>query len=145
VPGAEPPFSFQELDMMRTFMLMPKLFSTPGALIEGVFSSLNGLVTNPTDMGFTLFAIRQVLYNLNQLEFQLAYLDHAPLMGTVKIEGKIVTDPVATAFMFRYVDGPALITQLASRLAFTPIGNYFAPSQVDTSGKALSYARPRMF
>jgi hypothetical protein len=149
VPGTSPNFSFQELDLMRTYMLMPKLFATPGALLEGVFSSINGLNSDPLDMGYTQFAIRQVLFNLVQLETQLAYLEAAPIMGTVEIEGKIITDPQGTAFMYRYVDGPALINQLASRLAFPPAGNYFAPVETAPGNSMGSYRnqyrQPRLF
>ena len=142
-PGTSPPFTYQELDMIRTYMMTPKLFATPGALLEGVFSSINGMITDPLDMGWTQFAIRQVLYNLNQLETQIALLESAPLFGTVKIEDKIVVDPVVTLFTYRYVEGPALINQLASRLAYQPDQNYFAPVALVPAGTNIAYKYPK--
>lgn len=148
-PGVGTIFSYQELDMMRTYMLMPKLFATPGAMLEGVFSSINGLITDPLDMGYTQFAIRQLLYSLNQLEFQIVYLENAPILSTVEVMGKVITDPIGALFTYRYIDGPALINQLSSRLAFPPAGNYFAPAEINAgnsmAGYRNKYRRPKMF
>jgi hypothetical protein len=143
IPGGVVPWTYQELDLMRTYMMTPKLFATPGALLEGIFSSINGMNTDPLDMGWTQFAIRQVLFNLVQLETQLAYLQNAPIMGALKIEGKIVTDPVGTAFMYRYVDGPALINQLASRLAYFPDRDYFTGAKLSPSGTNIAFRYPK--
>lgn len=143
IPGGVLPWTFQELDMMRTYMMVPKLFATPGALLEGIFSSINGMITDPLDLGFTQFAIRQVLYNLNLLELNLSILENVPIMSTVEIEGKISLDPQATAFMYRYIDGPALINQLSSRLAFQPDHNYFAPVELVPTSNNIAYRYPK--
>jgi len=142
VPGGSLPWTPQELDMMRTYMMMPKVFATPGALIEGIFSSIQGMNTDASDLGWTQFVIRQVLFNLNFIETQIAILENAPLLGTVEIEGKIVTDPQGTLFILREFEGPALINQLASRLAFMPDTNYFSPVKLMPTGSGLAYRRP---
>lgn len=143
VPGATPPWTFQELDMMRTYMMTPKLFATPGALLEGIFSSINGMITDPLDMGWTQFVIRQVLYNLNQLETQIALLEIAPYLASVEIQGKIVIDPIATLFVLRYVEGPALIQQLSSRLAYQPDRNYFSPVDLVPTSTNIAFRYPK--
>lgn len=145
VPGGSPPFTFQELDMMRTYMMTPKTFATPGAMLEGIFTAINGFNNDPQDMGWTQFAIRQVLYNLTQLEFQLSILENVPVMSTVQINGKIEVDPQGTAFIYRYIDGPALIAQLASRLAYFPDQNYFAPVKLTRTSDHIAYRRPKMY
>lgn len=143
VPSVGPVFTPQELDLLRTYMMVPKVFATPNSLLEGIFLGINNLVNDPIDLGWTQYAIRQVLFNLTQLEANLAILDNTPIMSTININGKVMVDPQGTAFMYRYIEGPALISRLSSRLAFFPDKNYFAPAKLTPTADHISYRRPK--
>jgi hypothetical protein len=137
------PFTPQERDQIRTYLMVPLVFSTPGALLEGVMDGINGLY-NTSDAGATQAAIRVVLAKLTALEAQIAVNEQLMLASEVVDEVKI--DAARVLAILRYMEGPALISQLAQRCAFNPDANYFAPvrmAQNVTYGGHRNYKHPR--
>lgn len=133
------PFTPQEKDLMRTYMMVPKVFSTPGALLEGIFDAIDGLY-NTDDAGATQAAIRTTLTNLQALEAQIATLQL--LLLATDVENEVKLNASNALAVIRYQEGPALINQLASRLAFVPDRNYFEPTPVLGVGQlTTSYRR----
>ena len=138
------PFTPAERDYMRTLMLVPMPFSTPGALLEGIFDGINGMYDNPFDQGATQAAIRVVLSKLAALEAQIATYEN--LLLATEVTDEVKFDAGRALAILRYMEGPALLTGLSSRLAFNPDGNYFSPvrlaNQVQYGGHR-NYKVPR--
>jgi len=142
IPTIGTPFTPQEKDLCRTYMLVPRAFATPHALLEGIFEAIDGMINNPDDMGQTQQSIRYVLYRLVSIENRIEQYENLTLSS--EVEGEVQIDAIRSLAMDREVNGPALLTQLASRLAFNPDGNYFDPVvTMPTGGGHVAYRIPR--
>lgn len=129
------PFSPFERDYLRALFGSSKLFTSSNSQFEGILNSIDGLYSDPTDQGATQTAIRVTLAKLEALETQLTNL--IPLMLSTEVEGKVKTQAVKNDYYLRFVVGPSLINQIATRISFPPLIPYFSPSEISSAGASV--------
>lgn len=129
------PFSGAERDYLRALFGSSKLFSSSNSQFENVLNSINGLYDDPTDGGATQAAIRVTLAKLAAIEVQLVNLSNL-MLGT-EVVGKVKVNAMKNDYYLRFIQGPALITQIANRLSFPPLIAYFSPASTQDGGQAI--------
>jgi hypothetical protein len=129
------PFTPQERDYLRALFGSSKLFTSSNSQFENIMNSIDGLYSDPTDMGATQAAIRVTLGKLENVETQLTNLTN--LMLSSEVEGKIKVNAIKNDYYLRFVVGPALITQIANRISFPPLIPYFSPADISSAGASV--------
>lgn len=135
MPTNPNPFTGAERDYLRALFGSSKLFSSSNSQFENILFSIDGLYSDPTDMGATQAAIRVSMSKLQAIEVQLTNLTN--LMLSSEVEGKIKVDAIKNDYYLRFVAGPALITQIANRISFLPLIPYFSPPEISSAGAAV--------
>ena len=129
------PFTPSERDYLRALFGSSKLFTSSNTQFENILNSIDGLYSDPTDMGATQAAIRVTLGKLENLETQLTNLSN--LMLATEVDNEVKVNAIKNDYYLRFVVGPALITQIANRISFPPLIPYFSPAEVSSAGASV--------
>ena len=129
------PWTPSERDYLRALFGSSKLFTSSNTQFENILNSIDGLYSDPTDMGATQAAIRVTLGKLQAMEVQLNNLTN--LMLASEVEGKVKFSAIKNDYYLRFVVGPSLITQIANRISFPPLIPYFSPADISSAGASV--------
>lgn len=129
------PFTPAERDYLRALFGSSKLFTSSNTQFENILNSIDGLYSDPTDLGATQAAIRVTLGKITNVETQLTNLTNL-MLGT-EVDGEVKVNAIKNDYYLRFVVGPALITQIANRISFPPLIAYFNPADTSDGGKAV--------
>jgi hypothetical protein len=129
------PFTPSERDYLRALFGSSKLFTSSNTQFENILNSIDGLYSDPTDMGATQAAIRVTLGKLEALEVQLTNLTN--LMLGYEVGDSIKVNAIKNDYYLRFIVGPGLITQIANRISFPPLIPYFSPAEISSAGASV--------
>jgi hypothetical protein len=129
------PWSGSERDYLRALFGSSKLFSSSNSQFENLLNSINGLYDDPTDQGATQAAIRVVMAKIQNVETQLTNLTNL-MLGTEVVD-RVKVNAIRNDYYLRFIVGPALITQIANRISFNPLIQYFSPASTQDGGNAV--------
>ena len=122
---ATTPLSFIERDFLRTRMMYPKTINS-NPEFESSMDAINGI----TDGDATITALRTTIALMQAFEVKLNA--NYTKMLTSEVVGEVKINAVAQDYYWRWVTGPAFVTDLETHLSMKAAGNYYAPQKPNT-------------